>query len=353
MKKLSYVSTTFTNNECFEPKGVHNRDGFLDFIVELKVNLHKEGYDLSTEDINPVGSSSIAIHANLRPDFKRYLAKQNILIIFESEAIVKRNFNLDSHKYFDIIFTWNKSLVDNVKYFYINYSHNITDQEITGVTSIPPQKRKGKILISSNKHCAYKDELYTERLKIIDWYEKYDRKNSFHLYGTRWELVILKNWPFSNIINEFNRKYKFLTQNRSSYKGLVEFKSATYSQYKYAYCLENARGINGYITEKIFDAFRAGIVPIYIGNEDVNNSIPENCFINYDSFVSISTLDDYLEKVSDADYQKIQENIEIFLKSEKYYCFSSEYFSEKIVTGVINLSNCNKSSDNDSMNELS
>ena len=49
---------------------------------------------------------------------------------------------------------------------------------------------------------------------------------------------------------------------------------------------ENIKGLNGYITEKIFDAFVAGNVPIYWGASDINEYIPDNCFIDRRNFIN-------------------------------------------------------------------
>ena len=53
----------------------------------------------------------------------------------------------------------------------------------------------------------------------------------------------------------------------------------------------------GYITEKIFNVFQAGAIPIYDGAPDINN------FINPESFLSFDD-DDILEKI---DYLKDNE----------------------------------------------
>ena len=46
----------------------------------------------------------------------------------------------------------------------------------------------------------------------------------------------------------------------------VRHKSETMKNYKYALCFENSYH-PGYITEKIFDAFSAGTIPLYWGSE--------------------------------------------------------------------------------------
>jgi len=46
---------------------------------------------------------------------------------------------------------------------------------------------------------------------------------------------------------------------------MVGHKKPIMEQYKFSIYHENARNIPGYITEKIFDSFFAGCVPVYWG----------------------------------------------------------------------------------------
>ncbi|MEZ8785133.1 glycosyltransferase family 10 [Vibrio splendidus] len=332
MKKISYVSTTFKNNECFELKSKHNRDSFLNFLVRLREELRIKGFSLDTDDISSPSNSDISLHANIRKDFKENLTDYNILIIFESEAILPENFVIENHKYFDVIFTWSEYLLsmDPGKYKYINYSHDIDMSEINAITDIPPRNRSRKLMISGNKKCEYHDELYTEREKVINWYIR-NNKFDFDLYGIRWDVRLLSPNSITRKINSFNLRYKFLRQKLPVYKGSADSKFELYKKYKFAYCFENAKNIDGYITEKIFDCMRCGIVPIYFGAESVKSSIPEGCYINYSAFKSIYDVDEYLNNMTDSQYEDMQSNMVAFFKSKKYRKFSSEYFSEQII----------------------
>ena len=78
----------------------------------------------------------------------------------------------------------------------------------------------------------------------------------FTLYG--------KSWNESPRPIELYRG-EFFPDKFECYGGLVDDKVNTYHQYRFAVCFENVYDIPGYITEKIFDSFRAGTVPIYLG----------------------------------------------------------------------------------------
>jgi hypothetical protein len=62
-----------------------------------------------------------------------------------------------------------------------------------------------------------------------------------------------------------------------------------FSRYKFIVVMENTHQ-EGYITEKIFNVFQAGAIPIYDGAPDIDN------FINPDSFLSFDN-DDLLERI--------------------------------------------------------
>jgi hypothetical protein len=61
-------------------------------------------------------------------------------------------------------------------------------------------------------------------------------------------------------------------------------------KYKFSICYENARDTPGYITEKIFDCFFAGCVPIYWGANNITDHIPKECFIDKRDFEDYKVL---------------------------------------------------------------
>lgn len=51
------------------------------------------------------------------------------------------------------------------------------------------------------------------------------------------------------------------------------------NKFKFTLALENSR-VNGYITEKITDAFTANTIPIYFGADDIKQEFDPKSFIN-------------------------------------------------------------------------
>ena len=72
--------------------------------------------------------------------------------------------------------------------------------------------------------------------------------------------------------------------------GRVRNKISFLSKYKFSLAMENTKS-DGYITEKIIDAFLAGNIPIYYGDYMVEE------YINPKSFILIKGKKDMMEKI--------------------------------------------------------
>ncbi len=124
---------------------------------------------------------------------------------------------------------------------------------------------------------------------------------------------------------------RFLRPRYRTYKGTVKSKNEVLRRYKFAICYENARDIPGYITEKIFDCFFAGCVPIYLGAPNVTAHIPSETFIDKRNFRTYEELYRYIKDMPDAEYIDYLDAIKNFVLSDKIYPFSAECFAETLV----------------------
>ena len=84
--------------------------------------------------------------------------------------------------------------------------------------------------------------------------------------------ALISNFQFIDgfrikFINELN-KYKIIDMggaNKNNVGGKIRNKIKFLSSYKFSITMENTEG-QGYISEKIFDSFMAGKIPIYYGS---------------------------------------------------------------------------------------
>lgn len=162
--------------------------------------------------------------------------------------------------------------------------------------SVPYNKKKLACMFSGNKYGIVAGELYSERRKIVRYFEK-NLPDEFGLYG---------NWAGKY------EKYR-------TYKGFGECKMEESSHYKFMFSLENERRYDGYVTEKIFDAMICGLIPIYSGPTEYPGwCIPRDCYIAYDDFKDIGECVSFLRGMTEREYQDYLRRINEFLQSNDF-----------------------------------
>ena len=335
MRKIALViqDSSMLNNIIFDPSYYLNRDQTSDRYIELKKQFKNYGYDLSTYDLNSFEDSEIIIYIDLPKNIKFFKGKKQILFLGENEMIYNNQYNTDINKNFLKVFTWNDNLVDNKKYFKYNFSYYLDLKNFP----YPNNKRKLVAMINSNKFIRHPNEIYSERRKIINWFEK-NNLTDFDLYGEGWNKYLFKFYPFT-FFNRFHNFRMFLNKkfnkNFLVYKGQVMDKRQTLKKYKFAFCFENSNSYDGYITEKIFDAFFSGTIPIYFGAPDIQDYIPENCYIDYRKFINLKELYKKLRNINSNEIINYQDNIKSFLKSSKYDQFELKLSTNKIIETIL------------------
>jgi len=229
------------------------------------------------------------------------------LLVLEPPVVAPKSYNKKFHKYFSKVLTWNDDLLKTPLYEKINYPQYIPEE----LYQVPFSEKKPFVIIAGNKTSKHKNELYSARKQVIHFFE--DKCDEFDLYGFGWE----------------NEKFK-------NYKGSVDRKLKTLSQYKFCICYENMHGVEGYITEKIFDCFFAGCVPIYWGANNVLDFIPENAFIDMRHFKSIEEMYAYVCKIPQDEYEAYINNARIFLKSDQFKeNFSMDHYVDTLIKCLV------------------
>lgn len=331
MKKATIVvSKPYLQNKIFDRADrVLNRDDCLASFVFLKDEFAKFDVELATQDIHPISESEIVLYNDMPrvlPSLEEI--KRSYLLILESPLIIKNGFEKERHQHFKKIFTWSDDLVDGQMYFKINYNF---DLPLT-IDKISPRPRFCT-LISAHKRSKESNELYSERMKAIRWFEK-NAPLDFDLYGVNWDrpahlglMKVFKKLPFLERMLPF--------EPYPSYKGKVISKNETLKQYSFAICYENIADVPGYITEKMFDCFFAGTIPIYRGASNITDYVPSDIFIDQRKFSSYNELYRYLKSLSASDIYSFQTRIEAFLQSEKAKAFDVRCFAQTVVSEVL------------------
>jgi len=326
------VVSGFRNNELFDASSPHNRDDCLLQWRLLRDCFYENGVVLNTADVCDESRLDFLIHVDVRA--VNNVGPPCFLVVYETPLTWPKNANLYLYASYRHIFTWDDDVAESSGGTVLRYP-----QYAKTLNSDTAQKRERLCcMIASNKSANANDsrELYSERVKVIRWFQDHAPEH-FDLYGYRWDqppppvgrvgrglaLLIGKSYRFAG--------YKPFP----SHRGPIRSKAEVLRRYKFAICFENAKDFNGYVTEKIFDCFAAGCVPIYLGANNISELIPDDCFIDYRNFGSFTKCYEYMCSVSEEQLKRYQLAISNFLGSPKAAPFDPATFAETIVRGVM------------------
>lgn len=196
------------------------------------------------------------------------------------------------------------------------------------------------VMINSNKISPPDpQELYRERIRAVAFFSEYDE---IDVFGVGWDEPSLRvgvshiPWTLRRLEFWLRKQWERVRPSpqleavRRVYRGRAESKSETLGQYTFALCFENMT-LKGWITEKIFDCFFAGTVPIYWGAPDIEDYIPSTCYIDMRDFDDYDELRRYLKSLEPTDIRRYKENARRFLQSEDFEPFSKDAFVDIFV----------------------
>jgi hypothetical protein len=297
--------------------------------IELQRSLRNIGIQLHTPDVLNLQSIPInfELHVNARsvkssPKIKRYL------LHLETPLIRKLNQKESLLQTYDAVFTWRRDLLSRDKYFAIP-AYPVA---IPRCADLTPDRSKFSCMIASNKASRSSPgrELYSERVKTIRWFEQH-QPNYFSLFGSGWDAearAISRAAKYKSFMKRlFTDREKAVFP---SWCGTISSKYQILKNYNFSFCYENATGLPGYITEKIFDSMAAGCIPIYWGDSDISSMIPSNCYILRDEFTSHETLFKYLHGLTEKDLLSFREAINDFLASDASRAYTVEQFAATV-----------------------
>jgi hypothetical protein len=346
MKKilLQPPSGHMANNRIFGPDVNNTSEPWR----VLREQLRTLGYELATADDNPLDDCAWIFYFDtlgfdgtyiqrggikaklralfglktprpwpIRPLYKEALGvglqDKMILMLGEGKAVNPENYNPEVWEKFKYIFTWDDDLVDNKKFF--KYYPPVPRKESP---KNPPSFHEKKLLanMSCNKRSNHPNELYSERRKTIDYFDK-RHPDDFDLYGYL-DVPRERVWPWQIKKHKTNR-------------GEAQDKIATLSRYKFTVCYENIARTNGYVSEKILDVLMARSVPIYWGAENIDQYVDPEAFIDRRKFKNNKELADFIFSVTEEEYDKYLVAGERYLQSEKFKKFLPENFAKTII----------------------
>jgi len=331
MKKCLFTYGNYNINDFFDshPSKINLHGPW----IALKDQLHALGIELVSKEFLNLKSPDLEIHLNV---WKKENNKWPIFsILYETDFIHPDNSNMSLLKEYKHIFSWDTDLVNMGLATKIQISHPLTESVIDGY------KKRDLLVVMCGSNRSIrgwypKKNLYSERVKTIRWFER-NAPDVFALYGKKWNMSGRLPTRFGGFIHSIEKRLPFKYCPFPSWKGVILDKQEILRDSRFSIVYENISGLKGYITEKIFDAFVAGNVPVYWGAEDIEEYIPKECFIDRRSFVNHEQLYNFLKDMPEKQYINYQKNIKNFIvnQSEKFSCKKfAETISFKIVETI-------------------
>lgn len=338
------------NNRFFSETTLYGMKSDMYMYVQLKKDFQLRGVDLSTQDINPVKDSTIVIVLNETGSFVNYSKPEGqhlYLILSEPPVYNYRDWLAENHRVFDKVFVYDNRRVDNKKYLHYNFAIDFESfPEFKPVSETEFTNRRLCALMAGSfsviEHKADVQSLLFERYKAIQWFNR-NHPNDFDFYSRASLENKLEEFRGASLLKKlapafvkqigklrYQRNVKQVFQGSADADKKIDF----LRKYRFYLCYENTHGINGLISEKLFDCFAAACIPIYLGAPDLSNYVPKNCYIDKNDFKSYKQLYLFIKDMNYQTYAGYIQNIHNFMSGPMTKPFTVSTFTNNIISHI-------------------
>jgi hypothetical protein len=296
------------------------------------------GVTLETSDHHDVASAEKVLFFNFNePLYMRCVtagltAEQLVLFAFEPPVVVPEHGDAQTRAKFGRVFTHDDRLVDGERVRKLRYPQAKELQKWLPTN----EDRRFLTLINANKYSSGQGELYGMRRQAIRHFESSGL--DFHLYGYDWDRgrrlfgrPEVRRAIESHEVFGLARDWWRAGKPYPSYRGSVHDKYAVLKEFRFSICFENQGDLPGYITEKIFDCFVCGTVPIYLGAPNISSYLPKESFIDMSEIPGFDALERLLLALGPRELADLRRAGTEYVKSEAFLEWKPEAIFEGIV----------------------
>lgn len=314
--------------ERYDPTDAYGADriGF----AALRDELVERGHEVYTLDQYSPEDADVVMFIDMNFDYlDRLLRQENppklVYIMREPPSVRPYNSASQLPRYaglFDEVLTWNPEIASSNT----RISEYNIPQFLEPTTVQEPEFEEQSLLVnvSSRKYSNHPEELYSERERVINYYNEH-YPDVFTLYGLYWNR--------RHRLEDIYHHGQFRSEWYNTYEGIVNDKAKAYANHRFALCFENMTGIEGYVTEKLFDCLRSGVVPVYWGATDIDRYVPDDVYVDYREFGTPEALDEYLRSVDEDEYRDYQNAAHDFITSQTEVLGPGQY-AEAVANAV-------------------
>ena len=331
MKQASIVFRRHRNNTLFEANDGANFGGWYFPFQHLRDSFRAAGIELSTADMNAGRKSLFELHINVQ---RRNPGVPLYCYDYEHPHVRSINASPRLLSRYRQVWTWNESLIDRRRIHALGIPNDLRPRPVAGFA----ERELFCVMIAKNKEMRQASDisLYQERLRMIVGWERH-APELFSLYGKAWDVPPVGPGWSGRIVKLLQQWHYKRSGKRPfpSWRGVVRSKDEVLARAKFAICYENLRGGRGYITEKIFDAWINGCLPIYVGASDIAQCVPPDCYIDGNSFASVPELIETLRRIDDSEFTRRQRSVQAFMRSDAGQRYDQVHFCRTLVDGIL------------------
>ena len=347
------------------PAGLQNRIFARDLVVnqgwmDAGIQLHQEAtarnIEISTIDLIPSSAADVILFIDLpenrsvveRIKSENHLARL-VLLLYESPAVKPQAFNRRNHSLFDAVITYNPQLVDGRFYHHFLLPVGFPPEDFPNPAF---GERRLCLMMNTNYYTSPWD-----LSRPWHWFRRYYqpiqngwclgfremlKHHKGMLYHRRRTFARAAEQTFPDSSDVFGGNWQGLASGwfrkfvkeppYQNYRGSFAADKMTLLQnYRFAFCYENYSSNEGYISEKIFDALYAGVVPVYLGDTRVQDYIPPSCFVDARAFKNDIEILHHLGSVPEDAWTKMREAGKAFVQSHEGSLFQPRYYANTLM----------------------
>lgn len=269
-------------------------------------------------EVNPKNAEFYVANDFSKKDFeimKLFKLQKRILIISEPKVVLPGNYTQKNLRKFGLVIFKKELGMEGLFTFPQYFRHDVVFE--------PRENRSERVvLINSNKLSFINGNNYRLRKKCAQ------KISSIDLYGFDWDITIKKKTLLALSVLKLtamhqqipNLLYAFSWYSRfSGYKGKIESKVELMMKYTYSLIIEND---NTYVSEKIFDSFFSGTIPIYVGLDLDKTLIPKNLVVEAER--NVRSIKEAIKTANAIKYEDWLSNVKNWLQSPEVKNFWSE-----------------------------
>ena len=334
-RRATLVVGRLQDNLPFTPgAGPNGGDFFLPWRA-LRAAFAARGIELNTADRNEGQPVAFELHLNAQRRLRQPAPRPCYAYLYEDPVVRPINADRAVLANYRLAFTSNEDLIDGQRIRPLLYPNDLALRDVPGWDG----RDLHCVMIASNKALLHPHprNLHAARVAAITEFER-QAPERFALYGPGWDIPAVRPGHLGRLrkrLHEWLRRWRPAHRPFATYRGLVTHKREVLDRARFCICYENSRGSPGYLTEKIFDCFTSGCVPVYIGTRHSAHPIPPACYIDGDAFQTPADMRRFLDQVTPAQFAAYQAAMRAFLASPAAQAFTNDHWCASLVQQIL------------------